>query len=184
MTGFSIKLLDGTTAATLSQVLPLLLLTLAVEARRIQLHRAISLARLATFFTAFGIIETILVLSIDGLTEGTHFRLSWESRVERIGGFTLARGLGWKLLGSALSDLAAMGHSERRWAMQGRWVGGRWGVRGRPWARPKWQRHRPRPPRVPPAPPPAELCPRARGGSCSAARGTRASRRCTARAQR
>ena len=47
-------------------MLPLLLLTLAVEARRIQLHRAISVARLVTFFTAFGIIETILVLSIDG----------------------------------------------------------------------------------------------------------------------
>ena len=66
MADYSITLLDGTTAATLAQVLPLLLLTLAVEARRIQLHRAISSVRLATFFTAFGIIETILVLSIDG----------------------------------------------------------------------------------------------------------------------
>jgi thiamine-monophosphate kinase len=58
-----------------------------------------------------------LVLSIDGLTEGTHFRLSWARRVERLGGFRLGRGLGWKLLGSAISDLAAMGQSERRWAM-------------------------------------------------------------------
>jgi thiamine-monophosphate kinase len=64
-----------------------------------------------------------LVLSIDGLTEDTHFRMSWSQRVERIGGFSLARGLGWKLLGSALSDLAAMGHSERRWAMI--YLGGR-----------------------------------------------------------
>jgi thiamine-monophosphate kinase len=64
-----------------------------------------------------------LVLSIDGLTEGTHFRMNWERRVERLGGFTLARGLGWKLLGSSLSDLAAMGQSERRWAMV--YLGGR-----------------------------------------------------------
>jgi thiamine-monophosphate kinase len=64
-----------------------------------------------------------LVLSIDGLTEGTHFRMGWSERVERIGGFSLARGLGWKLLGSALSDLAAMGYSERRWAMV--YLGGR-----------------------------------------------------------
>lgn len=66
MTDFSIKLLDSSTAATLSQVLPLLLLTLAVEARRIQLHREISPVRRATFFAGFGLIETILVLSIDG----------------------------------------------------------------------------------------------------------------------
>ncbi len=57
------------------------------------------------------------VLSIDGLTEGTHFRSSWAARVERIGGFSLARGLGWKLMGSALSDLASMGDVTRRWAM-------------------------------------------------------------------
>ena len=66
MAGHSIALLDGATAATLSQVLPLLLLTLAVEARRTQLHRALSLVQLAAFFTGFGLIETILVLSIDG----------------------------------------------------------------------------------------------------------------------
>lgn len=66
MAGYSITLLDGTTAATLAQVLPLLLLTLAVEARRNQLHREHSRARLAAFFTGFGLIETILVLSIDG----------------------------------------------------------------------------------------------------------------------
>lgn len=61
-----VSLMDGTTAATLSQVLPLLLLTLAVEARRNQLHRELSRLHLATFFVGFGLIETILVLSIDG----------------------------------------------------------------------------------------------------------------------
>ena len=66
MGGLSITLLDGTTAATLSQVLPLLLLTLAVDARRNQLHRQLSQLQLAAFFVSFGLIETILVLSIDG----------------------------------------------------------------------------------------------------------------------
>ncbi|MGI9162046.1 MAG: hypothetical protein ACR2JI_03850 [Mycobacterium sp.] len=66
MADHSIVLLDGATAATLAQVLPLLLLTLAVEARRNQLHRQITRVRLAVFFTGFGLIETILVLSIDG----------------------------------------------------------------------------------------------------------------------
>lgn len=56
------------------------------------------------------------VLSIDGLAEGTHFRQSWESRL-RPYGLSLGRALGWKLLGSSLSDLAAMGRVERRWAM-------------------------------------------------------------------
>ena len=66
MADSSITLLAATTAATLAQVLPLLLLTLAVEARRNQLHRAHSPVRLASFFVSFGLIETILVLSIDG----------------------------------------------------------------------------------------------------------------------
>jgi len=57
------------------------------------------------------------VLSIDALTEGTHFKLSWERRCRDWGGFSLPRGLGWKLLGSSLSDLAAMGGSRDRWAM-------------------------------------------------------------------
>jgi thiamine monophosphate kinase len=56
------------------------------------------------------------VLSIDGLAEGTHFQLSWDSRV-RSYGLSLGRSLGWKLLGSSLSDLAAMGDVENRWAM-------------------------------------------------------------------
>ena len=61
-----LDLVDGATAATLAQILPVLLLTLAVEVRRHQLHRAISRVRLGAFFVAFGAIETILVLSIDG----------------------------------------------------------------------------------------------------------------------
>ena len=62
----TLSLLDGTTAATLAQVMPVLLLTLAVEARRNQLHRQLSRARLRAFFVAFGSIEILLVLSIDG----------------------------------------------------------------------------------------------------------------------
>lgn len=61
-----IELLDGATAATLAQVLPVLLLTLAVEVRRNQLHLALSSWLMGMFFVAFGVIETLLVLSIDG----------------------------------------------------------------------------------------------------------------------
>lgn len=69
----TVTLLDGGTAATLSQVLPLLLLTLVVEVRRTQLHRSVSRIRLAVFFLMFGTIETILVLSIDGAL----YRFKW-----------------------------------------------------------------------------------------------------------
>lgn len=61
-----LTLVDPATAATLAQVLPVLLLTLAVEARRNQLHQNVSRLTLGLFFAAFGIVETILVLSIDG----------------------------------------------------------------------------------------------------------------------
>ncbi len=64
--GHQITLLDSATAATLAQVLPVLLLTLAVEARRNLLHQRASRLTLGAFLTAFGIVETILVLSIDG----------------------------------------------------------------------------------------------------------------------
>lgn len=57
------------------------------------------------------------VLSIDGLTDGTHFRSRWARRCAALGGFSLGRGLGWKVLGCSLSDLAAMGRTTRRWAM-------------------------------------------------------------------
>ena len=65
--GHEVVLLDSATAATLAQVLPLLLLTLAVEARRNQLHQNRSRSALAAFFVVFGAIETVLVLSIDGV---------------------------------------------------------------------------------------------------------------------
>ena len=51
---------------TLAQILPILLLTFAVELRRTQRHRGLSRFRLAVFFVVFGLIETTLVLSIDG----------------------------------------------------------------------------------------------------------------------
>jgi len=57
------------------------------------------------------------VLSIDGLTDGTHFRSAWERRVQRLLGVSLGRALAWKLLGSCVSDLASMGRTSRRWAM-------------------------------------------------------------------
>jgi len=62
----SISLLDGATASSLAQVMPLLLLTLVVEVRRLQLHRLHSRIQLGIFFVLFGLIEIILVLSIDG----------------------------------------------------------------------------------------------------------------------
>ena len=65
-----VVVLDGPTAATLAQVLPLLLLTLMVEFRRVELHRRGNIIAtrilLALFFIAFGVMETVFVLSIDG----------------------------------------------------------------------------------------------------------------------
>lgn len=60
------SLLDSATAATLAQILPVLLLTLTVEVRRHQLHERKSRPALATFFIVFGFVETVLVISIDG----------------------------------------------------------------------------------------------------------------------
>ncbi|NTY62744.1 hypothetical protein [Mycolicibacterium sphagni] len=62
----TIVLVDSRTAATLAQVLPLLLLTLAVELRRTQRHRGLSRWRIGLFLAVFGLAETVLVLSIDG----------------------------------------------------------------------------------------------------------------------
>ncbi|MBW8872826.1 MAG: hypothetical protein JF618_11945 [Leifsonia sp.] len=66
-----VVLMDSQTAATLAQVLPLLLLTLMVELRRVEVHRRgrnIRTTRLllGLFFIAFGVVETVFVLSIDG----------------------------------------------------------------------------------------------------------------------
>jgi hypothetical protein len=61
-----IVLVDAPTAIALAQILPVLLLTLTVELRRTQLYRKLSVLRLGAFFLSFGVIETVLVLSIDG----------------------------------------------------------------------------------------------------------------------
>lgn len=58
--------MDVATAAALAQILPVLLLTLAVELRRTQLHRGQPRVLLGAFLVLFGLVETILVLSIDG----------------------------------------------------------------------------------------------------------------------
>jgi hypothetical protein len=64
---FKIVVIDGPTASALSQILPLLLLTLMVELRRTELHRRLSRALVGVFFFLFGLVETVLVLSIDGM---------------------------------------------------------------------------------------------------------------------
>jgi len=61
-----VVLVDSATASALAQILPVLLLTLAVEIRRTQIHRRLSRVYLGAFFLIFGLIETTLVLSIDG----------------------------------------------------------------------------------------------------------------------
>ncbi|MFN0118294.1 MAG: thiamine-phosphate kinase [Elusimicrobiota bacterium] len=57
------------------------------------------------------------VLTIDGLTEGTHFLFSWFKKWPKKIPFTFGRALGWKAMGSSLSDLAAMGPTIDRWVM-------------------------------------------------------------------
>jgi hypothetical protein len=69
LTHFKVVLIDGPTASALSQVLPVLLLTLMVELRRTELHRSSRFAAplfVGGFFITFGLLETVLVLSIDG----------------------------------------------------------------------------------------------------------------------
>ncbi|MBJ7337792.1 hypothetical protein [Mycolicibacterium sp.] len=82
---FQIVVMDGATASTLSQILPLLLLTLMVELRRTALHRAISLLLFGVFFAIFGIIETVLVLSIDGML----YPFQWGDLLSALAIFTL-----------------------------------------------------------------------------------------------
>ncbi|BBX01023.1 hypothetical protein [Mycolicibacterium moriokaense] len=62
----TIVVMDGPTASALSQVLPVLLLTLIIELRRTALHRKVSRTLFGAFFLLFAVIETVLVLSIDG----------------------------------------------------------------------------------------------------------------------
>jgi Ca2+/Na+ antiporter len=66
-----IRLFDSATATALAQILPVLLLALMVELRRTEMHRRgrrirVTRSVLAGFFGAFAVIETVLVLSIDG----------------------------------------------------------------------------------------------------------------------
>lgn len=63
---FKIVVMDGPTASALAQILPLLLLTLLIELRRTALHRTLSRLVVGAGFLIFGVIETVLVLSIDG----------------------------------------------------------------------------------------------------------------------
>lgn len=62
----TIVVMDGPTASALAQIMPLLLLTVLIEMRRTALHRKVSRALFGGFFVLFGVIETVLVLSIDG----------------------------------------------------------------------------------------------------------------------
>ena len=80
-----IRLFDTPTATTLAQILPVLLLSLMVEIRRLELHRrgkniVTTRALLGAFFGLFGIVETVLVLSIDGRL----FPLEWSDFIAAI----------------------------------------------------------------------------------------------------
>ena len=66
-----ITLFDVPTASALAQILPVLLLALVLEMRRTNLHkRGKNVRRTRTligiFYGAFAIVETVMVLSIDG----------------------------------------------------------------------------------------------------------------------
>ncbi|GAB3390988.1 hypothetical protein GCM10027568_15860 [Humibacter soli] len=65
------SIVDGPTAAALAEILPVLLLAFTVELRRTELHRRGSkpgwmIAGLALFYVVFGLVETAMVISIDG----------------------------------------------------------------------------------------------------------------------
>lgn len=61
-----ITLVDAATATALAQILPVLLLTMTVEMRRTHIHRGRSRWLIGGFLVVFGLVETVLVLSIDG----------------------------------------------------------------------------------------------------------------------
>ncbi|MET0990997.1 MAG: hypothetical protein ABWX66_01285 [Lacisediminihabitans sp.] len=80
-----IRLFDTPTATTLAQILPVLLLSLMVEIRRLELHRRgknILTTRilLGVFFGLFAVVETVLVLSIDGRL----FPLMWSDFIAAV----------------------------------------------------------------------------------------------------
>jgi hypothetical protein len=82
---FKIVVIDGATASALAQILPLLLLTVMVELRRTALHRALSRPLFGVFFFVFGVIETVLVLSIDGML----YPFQWGDLLSALAIFTL-----------------------------------------------------------------------------------------------
>jgi hypothetical protein len=82
---FEIIVMDGPTASALAQILPLLLLTLIIELRRTALHQAYSRALFGVFFFVFGFIETVLVLSIDGVL----YPFQWGDLLSALAIFTL-----------------------------------------------------------------------------------------------
>jgi len=80
-----IRLFDTPTATTLAQILPVLLLSLMVEIRRLELHRrgkniVTTRVLLGVFFGLFAIVETVLVLSIDGRL----FPLMWSDFIAAV----------------------------------------------------------------------------------------------------
>ncbi len=80
-----IKLFDIPTATTLAQVLPVVLLALMVELRRLEIHRrGRSVVRtrvlLGLFFGLFAVVETVLVLS----TDGHFYPMQWSDLVAAI----------------------------------------------------------------------------------------------------
>jgi len=80
-----IRLFDTPTATTLAQILPVLLLSLMVEIRRLELHRrgrniVTTRVLLGVFFGLFAVVETVLVLSIDGRL----FPLMWSDFIAAV----------------------------------------------------------------------------------------------------
>ncbi|CAN5306463.1 hypothetical protein BH11ACT7_BH11ACT7_08580 [soil metagenome] len=85
MSDVRISLVDGATATALAQILPVLLLTLTVELRRTRIHRGRPRVLIGGFLAAFGIVETVLVLSIDG----TLYPFQWFDLVSALAIFGL-----------------------------------------------------------------------------------------------
>ncbi|BBX08415.1 hypothetical protein [Mycolicibacterium aichiense] len=84
-------IMDGATAATLAQVLPVLLLSLMVEVRRTRLHRSAARRFLGVFFLFFAVAETVMVLSIDG----TVYPFQWSDLIAALLIFGLITMLYW-----------------------------------------------------------------------------------------
>ncbi|WP_216363633.1 hypothetical protein [Subtercola boreus] len=115
---------DVATATALAQILPIILLALMVELRRVKIHRrgrSIRRTRaiMAVFFTLFASIETVLVLSIDGRL----FPTQWSDIVAALIIFAML----WLLF--VLSFMSEKEESERELRQDGRRAGKRSGGR-------------------------------------------------------